>query len=82
MGFKLNLHPNKVKKVAETVTKQVSDIDISSLQNSLLQKNASQIDFVSQLQKFFDEISNAISKELFNSQFKETQVVKKLKYFL
>ena len=79
MGFKLNIHPNKAKKVAETVTKQVADIDIASLQNSLLQKNASQIDFMSQFQKLFDDISGAISKEFFNSQYKETQLIKKLK---
>lgn len=83
MGFKFNLHLNKAKattdKVAQQVAKQVADIDVSSLQNSLLQKNASQLDFITQFQSLFDDISNAISKELFNSQYKETQVVKKLK---
>ena len=83
MGFKFNLHLNKAKattdKVAQQVAKQVADIDVTSLQNSLLQKNASQLDFISQFQSLFDDISNAISRELFNSQYKETQVVKMLK---
>ena len=76
MGFKLNLHPNKVKAVAKQVT---ANIDIETLQQSLLQKNASQLDFMSQFQKLFDDISGAISKEFFNSQYKETQLIKKLK---
>ncbi|MBQ8887784.1 MAG: hypothetical protein IJY61_08805 [Candidatus Gastranaerophilales bacterium] len=76
MGFKLNLHPNKVKEVAKRTAK---DIDIESLQKSLLQKNSSQIDFASQFQKLFDDISNSISKEFFNSQYKETPTVKRLK---
>ena len=76
MGFKLNLHPNKVKDVAQKAAK---DIDVESLQKSLLQKNSSQIDFVSQLQKLFDDISTSISKEFFNSQYKETPTIKKLK---
>ena len=83
MAFKLNLHLHKAKnvteQVAETVAKQVADIDVTSIQNSLLQKNASQLDFVSQFQSLLDDISNAISKELFNSQYKETQLVKKLR---
>ena len=83
MAFKLNLNLHKAKKVteqvAETVAKQVADIDVTSIQGSLLQKNASQLDFVSQFQSLFDDISNAISKELFNSQYKETQIVKKLR---
>ena len=83
MAFKLNLHLHKTKKVteqlSETVAKQVADIDVTSIQNSLLQKNASQLDFVSQFQSLLDDISNAISKELFNSQYKETQLVKKLR---
>ena len=83
MAFKLNLHLHKAKKdteqVLETVAKQVADIDVTSIQNSLLQKNASQLDFVSQFQSLLDDISNAISKELFNSQYEETQIVKKLR---
>lgn len=83
MAFKLNLHLHKAKnvteQVAETVAKQVADIDVTSIQNSLLQKNASQLDFVSQFQSLLDDISNAISKELFNSQYKETKLVKQLR---
>ena len=84
MAFKLNLHLHKAAKkgteqVSETVAKQVADIDVTSIQNSLLQNNASQLDFVSQFQSLLDDISNAISKELFNSQYKETQIVKKLR---
>lgn len=76
MGFKLNLHPNKAKQVV----KQAADnIDIASLQKSLLERNASQLDFTAQFQKLFDDISNAISAELFNAQYKETPVTKKLK---
>ena len=44
-----------------------------------MQKNASQLDFVSQFQSLFDDISKEISKELFNSQYKETPLLKKLK---
>ena len=76
MGFKLNLHPNKVKEVARQTAK---DIDVESIQKSLLQKNSSQINFASQLQKLFDDISNSISKEFFNSQYKETPTIKQLK---
>ena len=83
MAFKLNLHLHKAKKdteqVLETVAKQVADIDVTSIQNSLLKNNASQLDFVSQFQSLLDDISNAISKELFNSQYRETQIVKKLR---
>lgn len=75
VGLKLNLHLNKAKAVA----KNVADIDIESLQKSLLQQNAAQLDFTSQFQKLFDDISNAISTELFNAQYKETPVTKKLK---
>ena len=76
MGFKLNLHPNKAKAVAKQVT---ADIDIETLQQSLLQKNASQLDFTTQFQKLFTDISNAISTEFFNAQYRETQTLKALK---
>ena len=73
MGFKLNFHPKKQVKTPK------DDIDVTSIQNTLLQKNASQLDFVSQFQSLFDDISKEISKELFNSQYKETPLLKKLK---
>ena len=73
MGFKLNFHQKKQVKTPK------DDIDVTSIQNTLLQKNASQLDFVSQFQSLFDDISKEISKELFNSQYKETPLLKKLK---
>ena len=76
VGFKLNLHPNKAKTVAKQA---VTDVDIESLQKSLLQQNATQLEFTSQFHKLFDDISNAISTEFFNSQYKETPILKKLK---
>ena len=76
MGFKLNLHPNKAKTVARQA---VEDIDVTSLQKSLLQQNATQLDFTSQFQKLFDDISNAISTEFFNAQYRETPALKKLR---
>ena len=75
VGFKINLHLNKAKAVA----KSAADIDIESLQKSLLQQNATQLDFTSQFQKLFDDISNAISTEFFNAQYKETPILKRLK---
>ena len=73
VGFQLNFHPKKQVKTPK------DDIDVTSIQNTLLQKNASQLDFVSQFQSLFDDISKEISKELFNSQYKETPLLKKLK---
>ena len=75
----MNLQLNKAKKVVEKVAQQATDIDVETIQKSLLQKNAIQSDFVSEFQCLFDDISNAISKEFFNSQYKETRLVKKLK---
>ena len=79
MGFKFGLPINKAKSATKAIQRQMADIDVESLQKTLLQRNTSQIEFASQFQKLSDDISKAISTAFFNSQYQETQLIKKLK---